>query len=232
MSGLSVKSFYNKSAPYIPPHLRKKNHSDVECQIVDFDISDTEEKDEEKLDEIQDIKSQVQEHEEVGSSEEQESEDDKTLDEHLEREEWSESSESADLSDDNDLTISRNKRYTKEDPNKKIKENFLWHKRELPVVGSTFHGKAFPDPPLTEISPYMYFKQFFDDDLFKHIADQTVQTCPSTVLRKYGNIFIAMTTVHVLLNLIKTMINYLKYDQLLILSLINASQCRKKKCSR
>ena len=70
MSGLSVKSFYNKSTPYIPLRLRKKNHSDVECRIVDFDISDAEGKDEEKLDDIQDIKSQVLEHEEVGSSEE------------------------------------------------------------------------------------------------------------------------------------------------------------------
>ena len=54
---LSVKSFYNKSTPYIPPQLRKKNHSDVECRIVDFDISDAEEKGEEKFDEIKDIKS-------------------------------------------------------------------------------------------------------------------------------------------------------------------------------
>ena len=94
----------------------------------------------------------------MGSSEEQESEDDKTLNEHSEGEEWSESSESADLSDDNDVTISTNKRCTKEDPNKKIKENFRWRKREPPVVDSNFHGTAFPDPPLTEISPYIYFK--------------------------------------------------------------------------
>ena len=44
MSGLSVKSFYNKSTPYIPFHLRKKNHSDIECKIADCDISDAEEK--------------------------------------------------------------------------------------------------------------------------------------------------------------------------------------------
>ena len=71
MSGLSLKSFYSKSTPCIPPHLRKKNHSDVECRIFDFDVSDAEEKDEEKFDELQDIRSQVQEHEEVDSSEEQ-----------------------------------------------------------------------------------------------------------------------------------------------------------------
>ena len=44
MSGLSVKSFHNKSNPYIPSHLRKKKHSDIECKIADFDISDAEEK--------------------------------------------------------------------------------------------------------------------------------------------------------------------------------------------
>ena len=165
MSGLSVKLFYNKSTPYIPPHLWKNNHSDVECKIVDFDISDAEEKGKGKFNEIQDIKSQVLE---IGLPNEQESEDDKTLDQHSEGEEWSESRESGDLSDASDVRISRNKLCTKEDSNKKIKENFCWHKREPPVADSTFHGKAFPDPPLTEISPYMVFKQFFDD-----IADQT-----------------------------------------------------------
>ena len=173
MSGLSVKSFYNKSNPYTPPHLRKKNHVSVECKIVDFDISDAEEKDEEKFNEIQDIKSQLQEHEEVGSPDEQESEDDKTLDEHSVGEEWSESSESVDLSDGSDVKISRNKRCTKEDSNKKLKEKIFWHKSEPPIVDSTFHVKAFPDPPLTETSPYIYFRKIFDDELIKHISDQT-----------------------------------------------------------
>ena len=44
MSGLSVKSFYKKPTPYILPHLQKKEHSYVECKIVDFDISDAKEK--------------------------------------------------------------------------------------------------------------------------------------------------------------------------------------------
>ena len=71
------------------------------------------------------------------------------------------------------MRISRNKLCTKENSNKKIKDNFRWRKREPTVVDSTFYGKEFPDPLLTEISPYMYFKLFFDDDLIKHIADQT-----------------------------------------------------------
>ena len=137
----------------------------------------------------------------MGSPDEKESKDDKTLDEHSKREEWSESSESADLHDASDVRILCTKEYS----NNKIKENFCWHKREPPAVDSTFQGKAFPDPPLTEIPPCMYFKQFFDDELIKHIAD---------------------------LNLIKTIINYLKYNQLSTLSLINASQYGKKKCSQ
>ena len=53
-------------------HLRKKNHLHVECKIVDSEISDAEEKVEEKFDETQDIKSQDEGHEEVGSPEEKE----------------------------------------------------------------------------------------------------------------------------------------------------------------
>ena len=161
---LLVKSFYNKSTPYISRHLRKTNHSDVECETNDFDISGVTEKVEEKLDEIQDIKSQVEEHEEVGLPDEQESEDNKTLDEHSEGEKWSENSESADFYDDSDVRISRNKLCKREDSKKKIKENFCWRKREPPVVDINFHTKEFPDPLLTEISPYMYFKQIFDDE--------------------------------------------------------------------
>ena len=58
-----------------------------------------------------------------------------------------------DLSDDGIVRISRNKLCTKENSNKKIKENFRWRKREAPVVEGTFYGKEFPDPLLTEISP-------------------------------------------------------------------------------
>ena len=99
MSGSSVKLFYNKSTTYIPPHLQKKKHSDVDCKIVDFDISDAKEKNGEKLNQIQDIKSQVQEHQKVGSLHVQESEDEtldetsETLDEYSERREWPENSE-------------------------------------------------------------------------------------------------------------------------------------------
>ena len=88
-------------------HLQKKNRSYVECNIVDFDVSGAKEKDGEKFDEIKDIKSQVQEHEGVGSPHVQESEDDKPLDEHSEGEEWLESCESVDLSDYGVVIISK-----------------------------------------------------------------------------------------------------------------------------
>ena len=82
----------------------------------------------------------------MGLPDQQESEYNNTLDGHSEGEEWSESSESADLSDASDVRISRNKLCTKENSNKKIKENFRWRKREPPVVDGTFHGKSFSDP--------------------------------------------------------------------------------------
>ena len=142
----------------------------VECKIFDFDISDAKEKHKEKLDEIQDIKSHVQEHEEVGSPRVQQSEDDKTLDEHSDGEEWPEKFEYVDLIDDGNVRISRNKLCTKENSNMK-KKKISAGVKEPPVADSTF--QEFPDPLLTEISPYMYFKQVFDDELIKHIADQT-----------------------------------------------------------
>ena len=74
----------------------------------------------------------------MGSPDEQESEDDKTLDKHSEREEWSESSESAELSDDSDVRASRKKLCTKEDSNKKIKENFRLRKREHTCTANNF----------------------------------------------------------------------------------------------
>ena len=84
----------------------------------------------------------------MGLPDEQKCEDDKTLDEQSEEEELSESSESTDLSND-----------TKEDSNKNIKKHFRWPKSEPPVVDSTFHGKAFRGLSLTELYPYIYFKQ-------------------------------------------------------------------------
>ena len=75
-----------------------------------------------------------------------------------------------DLIDDDNVRISRNKLCTKENSNMK-KKKISAGVKEPPVADSTF--QEFPDPLLTEISPYMYFKQVFDDELIKHIADQT-----------------------------------------------------------
>ena len=51
--------------------------------------------------------------------------------------------ESSELSDASDVRISKNKLCTKENSNKKIKENFRGRKREPPVVDGTFHDNVF-----------------------------------------------------------------------------------------
>ena len=155
---------------YSSPPTKTELFRIVECKIADFDISDAKEKHKEKFDEIQDIKSHVQEHEEVGSPHVQQSEHGKTLDKHSDGEEWPENFEYVDLIDDGNVRISRNKLCTKENSNMK-KKKISAGVKEPPVADSTF--QEFPGPLLTEISPYMYFKQVFDDELIKYIADQT-----------------------------------------------------------
>ena len=51
-------------------------------------------------------------------------------------------------------------------------ESTRWRKRDSAIVPSTFIGAAFTDVD-DILSPIQYFKQFFDDDLFEHIANQT-----------------------------------------------------------
>ena len=48
-----------------------------------------------------------------------------------------------------------------------------WRKREPPEFDTTFIGEPFPAPPSEDFAPIDYFKMFFDDSLFQHIADQT-----------------------------------------------------------
>ena len=48
-----------------------------------------------------------------------------------------------------------------------------WRKRDPPEFDTTFIGAPFPAPPSEDIAPIDYFKMFFDDSLFQHIADQT-----------------------------------------------------------
>ena len=51
--------------------------------------------------------------------------------------------------------------------------NTRWRKRDPPEFDTTFIGEPFPAPPSEDIAPIDYFKIFFDDPLFQHIADQT-----------------------------------------------------------
>ena len=57
--------------------------------------------------------------------------------------------------------------------NKGAHLNTRWRKRDPPEFDTTFIGEQFPAPPNEDISPIGYFKMFFDDSLFQHIADQT-----------------------------------------------------------
>ena len=51
--------------------------------------------------------------------------------------------------------------------------NFRWRKVSPPISNPQFCGESFPPPPDIEMTPYDYFKIFFDDDLMKNIAFQT-----------------------------------------------------------
>ena len=97
MSGLSVKSFYNKSTPYIPPHLQKKNHSDVECKILILVMQKKRMSKNSMTYRI--LSHRLKNMKKWVHHMYKKSGDDKTLDGHS-KGEWSESSESVDLSDD------------------------------------------------------------------------------------------------------------------------------------
>ena len=76
-------SFTTKVPLIFVPTYEKELFRKDECKIVDFDISDAKEKHEKNINEIQDIKSHVQEHEEVDSPHVQQIEDDKTINTHF-----------------------------------------------------------------------------------------------------------------------------------------------------
>ncbi len=49
----------------------------------------------------------------------------------------------------------------------------MWPKRDPPEFDTTLIGEPFPAPPKNDVLPIDYFKMFFDDNIFQHIADQT-----------------------------------------------------------
>lgn len=50
---------------------------------------------------------------------------------------------------------------------------YRWQRITPAKVSTDFIGMAFPDPPYPELTPFQYFKQFFDDELFDQIVGQT-----------------------------------------------------------
>lgn len=90
-------------------------------------------------------------------------------------------SDSSDCSDrprsTRDVRIQRtggNKR-TKTTSTRKLKKRarqFLWQKRSIPDVDTSWKA-SLPDPPPEILTPFQYFRQFFDREMFEHLAEQT-----------------------------------------------------------
>ena len=56
---------------------------------------------------------------------------------------------------------------------KEPKMNVRWRKRNPVQFDVKYSGPQFPQPPDEELDPLQYFKMFFDDELFEHLAEQT-----------------------------------------------------------
>lgn len=61
----------------------------------------------------------------------------------------------------------------KESPKHRADLGTRWRKRDPPEFDTAFIGEQFPAPPREDVAPIDYFKMFFDDNIFQHIADQT-----------------------------------------------------------
>ena len=157
---------------------------------MDFNVSDKEEDNEDIRDEIDDIVEGFN----------KKSDD-----------EWSESS-CTDFLDKNNSSI-----HTESDekstagtsatlkPTINSQNNFRWRKKQPCSFDMSFKGKHFPPPPLDPLSPYQYFKIFFDDNLIKHITEQTclysVQTSGKSInvttdeMEQYLSILVCMSMI-------------------------------------
>ena len=82
---------------------------------------------------------------------------------------------------------------------------FRWRKKQPCSFDTSFKGEHFPPAPLHPLSPYQYFKIFFDDDLTKHITEQTnlysVQTSGKSInvttgeMEQYFSILVRMSII-------------------------------------
>ena len=78
-------------------------------------------------------------------------------------------------------------------------------KKNLCSFDTSFKGEHFSPPPLDPLSPYHYYKIFFDDNLIKHITEQTnfysVQTSGKSInvttdgMEQYFSILVRMSII-------------------------------------
>ena len=78
-------------------------------------------------------------------------------------------------------------------------------KKNLCSFDTSFKGEHFSPPPLDPLSPYHYYKIFFDDNLIKHITEQTnfysIQTSGKSInvttdgMEQYFSILVRMSII-------------------------------------
>ena len=149
MSSISTSSFYGRKK-------LESSHFKQKSTIVDFNFSDKEEDNEDIRDEIYDI---VEGFNKKSDDEWSESNDTDFLDVNNSSSSDTESDESIESTTQNPIVNSQN--------------NFRRRKKQPCSFDTSFKGEYFPPPSLDPLSPCQYFKIFFDDNLIKHIREQT-----------------------------------------------------------
>ena len=151
MISISTSLFYGRKT-LESSHFKQKN------AIVNFNVSDKEEDNEDIRDEIDAI---VKEFNKKSDDESSESSDTDFLDEN---------NSSRDTESDEKATAGSS---ATQKPTLNSQNNSRWRKNQPCSFDTSFKREHFPPPPLDSLSPYQYFKIFFDDNLIKHITEQT-----------------------------------------------------------
>ena len=113
--------------------------------------------------------------------------------------EWSESSDTESDKKSSAWTLAT------QNPTVNSQNNFRWREKQPCSFDMSFKGEHFPPPPLVPLSPYQYFKIFFDDNLIKQITEQTnlypVQTSGKLInvttdeMEQYFSILVRMSII-------------------------------------
>ena len=166
---MSTTSFYGKTSRVRVTNTRIVRETE-DINIVVPGAIDSEVEDEDEEDELARIP-------EVELETSGESDDDSDFVDPLEEEGEIHSDSSSEESTVEDTEVNKVKQTTSSKKDTVLR----WRKRSAARVNSSFVGDPFPDPPQEDMTPYQYFKYFFDDDLICHIVHQTnlysVQKC-------------------------------------------------------